>query len=128
MPRRRTGVRCWVGVATLLAWLPLVQAAETAPLWSIGVADGDNAELALAPKGYARFAGDPVFIVGVSRPERDWPYAQPGPVDTWGGRRPHTFTVRSGLAAVPPEGRCRLELRLLETHPTTRAGLPTTKA
>jgi hypothetical protein len=39
-------------------------------------------------------------------------------VDTWGGRRSHTFTVRFGLAAVPPEGRCRLELRLLETHPT----------
>ncbi|MCB1125897.1 MAG: hypothetical protein KDM81_05335, partial [Verrucomicrobiae bacterium] len=100
----------------LVAAVPAGWGAELVPLWSIGQVDGNNAELALAPDGYARFKEDPFFIVGVSDPKREWPYAQPGPSDSWAGQRRHTFTIRFGLAELPAEGTCRLELRLLDTH------------
>jgi len=93
-----------------------VFAAEMTPLWQIGKADGNNAEFALAPGGYAQFRNDGFFVVGVSDAKKDWPYVHPGPVDGWAGARPHTFVVLFGLKAVPAAGECRLQLNLLDTQ------------
>ena len=85
-------------------------------VWQIGSPDGNNAEFALAPRGYASYAGDGFFIAGRSDPRRDWPYVHPGPDDNWGGGRRHTFMVLFGLARVPAPGDCALRVALIDTH------------
>jgi alpha-mannosidase len=107
-------VVCLLGMLSPLA--ARQRTAGTAVLWSIGRVDGDNAELALAPKGYRQLRDDPVFVVGRSNAAADWPYAQPGPKDGWAGSRPHTFTVLFTLAAPPRAGTCRLRLDLVDAH------------
>jgi len=89
---------------------------ELKRLWQIGKADNDTREFALAPGGYARFARDPVFVVGVSKAKADWPYAHPGPSDGWAGSRQHTFTVAFGLRAAPKAGACKVVLDLVDTQ------------
>src|ERR1039458_9379362 len=91
-------------------------AAENKTLWQIGAKDGNNAEFALAPKGYSRFAEDGFFIVGQSDPKTAWPYVQPGPVDVWAGSRPHTFTVLFGIDTSISQGTCRLVLDVIDTY------------
>lgn len=86
-------------------------------LWEIGKPDNSAAEFHLAPDGFDPFPPDPIYIVGISDPGRDWPYAQPGPVDYWGGRKDHTITILFALEAPPAEGTCRLIIDLLDTHP-----------
>ena len=106
------------GVSPCLAglWLTWLASAHAAPLWQVGQPDQNNAEFALAPNRYGEFQNDGFFAVGQSDPERDWPYVHPGPVDGWGGSRPHTFTVMFGLKAAPPDGGCTLRLDLLDTQ------------
>lgn len=102
-------------VALVFAASPL-WAAESQPfLWQIGTADDDTAEFALAPKGYERYGEDPMFIIGVSDPKRDWPYVHPGPQDNWAGDRSHTFTILFSLKAAP-QSDCRLRVDLVDTH------------
>jgi hypothetical protein len=103
-----------VGAAALLC--PAARAADTAPLWQIGLPDGNDAEFALAPDGYHQFHDDAFFVVGASEAKQDWPYVQPGPGDAWAGGRPHTFTVLFGLRSMPSPGTCRLAFKLLDTH------------
>jgi hypothetical protein len=91
-------------------------AAELTPLWQIGKADGSNADFALAPGGYTQFRNDGFFVVGSSDAKKDWPYVQPGPVDSWAGGRPHTFVVLFGLKTQPTAGDCRLQCNLIDTH------------
>ena len=91
-------------------------AADTKTLWQIGTKDGNNAEFALAPKGYDRFAEDGFFIVGQSDSKSTWPYVQPGPVDVWAGSRAHTFTVLFGIETVASRGTCRLVLDVIDTY------------
>jgi alpha-mannosidase len=91
-------------------------AADTKTLWQIGTKDGNNAEFALAPKGYDHFAEDGFFIVGQSDPKTAWPYVQPGPVDVWAGSRPHTFTVLFGIDTPASQGTCRLVLDVIDTY------------
>jgi hypothetical protein len=93
-------------------------AAEPQRLWEIGQADRSNAEFALAPGSYAQFQNDGFFVVGSSDPKKDWPYVQPGPVDSWAGGRSHTFIVLFGLKTTPAEGDFHLDLHLLDTHST----------
>ena len=109
--------------ATITAVLCLVSAvtgnalaAEPTPLWQIGKADGNNAEFALAPGGYAQFKNDGFFVVGSSDAKKDWPYVHPGPVDGWAGARAHTFIVLFGLKACPGAGECRLVFDLIDTQ------------
>ncbi|HEY5909311.1 MAG TPA: polysaccharide lyase family protein, partial [Verrucomicrobiae bacterium] len=85
-------------------------------LWQIGTQDGDDREFALAPNGHANYRDDGFFVVGRSDAKRDWPYVQPGPVDGWGGGRPHTFTVTFGLKEPPNAGECKLRVALVDTH------------
>ncbi|MCA9449682.1 MAG: hypothetical protein KC931_21355, partial [Candidatus Omnitrophica bacterium] len=76
-----------------LLWLftlDAVTAGGLETLWEIGQSDNSAAEFYLAPNGFEQFPPDPVYIIGISDPARDWPYAQPGPVDYWGGRKDHT--------------------------------------
>ena len=88
-----------------------------APLFALGAADGDTRGFALAPDRYREFTRDGCFVVGRSDASLDWPYAQPGPVDSWAGGRRHTFTIAFGLAAAPADqGDCTLRLDFADTH------------
>ena len=85
-------------------------------LWSIGEADNNTKEFLLGPGGYSAYTIDGLYCVGLSDPGTDWPYAQPGPSDSWAGSRSHTFTIVFYLDACAPEGLCRLVLDLVDTH------------
>lgn len=89
-------------------------------LWQIGVPGRDAAEFALGPNAWRefghRFNDDPVFVIGLSDAKRDWPYVQPGPADSWAGRRSHDFTIVFGLGKVPSEGECRFVVDLIDTQ------------
>lgn len=104
-------------VAGLLALLGLTAAPAPADqeLWRIGSPDGDTADLALGPGGYAQFSGDPPFVVGVDDARAKWPYVHPGPHDPWAGSRAHTFSVVFGLAKAPTAA-ARLEVQCVDTH------------
>lgn len=106
-------------LTALLLGAALLQGAESdlSVLWSVGVPDGDNREFALAPDGYGRFKQDAWFVAGVSQPENDWPYVQPGPADAWAGGRRHTFVICFGLQK-PPTRPARLDVVLLDTQGT----------
>ncbi|MBE7501139.1 MAG: hypothetical protein HS113_12685 [Verrucomicrobiales bacterium] len=96
-------------------------------LWEIGRPDNANADLALAPSGYAQFRHDGFFVVGQSDPQSAWPYVHPGPADAWAGNQSHTFTVLFQLDNANPSEAARLRLDLLDTHaglaPTLRVTL-----
>ncbi len=124
--RRRFVLLCLftVCLSTVLATTILggPRAAEPAkpgdakPLWQVGTPDNNTAEFAFAPKDYAKYGDDPLFVVGLSQPKRDWPYVQPGPADPWAGNRQHTFTVLFHLAAKPEKGDSQLLVDLVDTH------------
>ncbi|MCZ7635812.1 MAG: polysaccharide lyase family protein [Verrucomicrobia bacterium] len=85
-------------------------------LWELGRPDNANADLALAPSGYAQFRDDGFFIVGQSDPQSAWPYVHPGPADAWAGNQAHTFTVLFQLDQANPSETARLRLDFLDTH------------
>ena len=115
-PTFRTGVcLCLLG-NLVLAGVMTVRAAAVEPLWQIGQPDGGNREFALAPSDFDKFDEDAAFFVGDSDGARDWPYAQPGPIDAWAGSRPHTFTVIFALKDAAPKGPTRLKVKLLDAH------------
>ncbi|OHB65283.1 MAG: hypothetical protein A2Y77_14930 [Planctomycetes bacterium RBG_13_62_9] len=109
---------------TLFAWAAPSQSAAAAGrddatqaiLWEIGKADQNNAEFALAPRGYAQFQDDAFFVIGSSESKTDWPYVHPGPADGWAGARPHTFIVLFGLSGAPATDECRLQVDLIDTQ------------
>ena len=84
VPNRRFVLRA-LTIFLLLVAPALSWAAERALLWEIGRADGDNREFALAPNQFEKYSEDGAFFVGESEAARDWPYAQPGPIDSWAG-------------------------------------------
>src|SRR5438105_9747323 len=94
--------------------LSSVAAAQEKPLFEIGRADRSGGEFALAPRRHREFSTDGLFVVGASDAARDWPYAQPGPVDDWGGSRKHTFKIIFRLSAKPQAGPCKLVLDLVD--------------
>ncbi|MBN1506912.1 MAG: hypothetical protein JW955_08700 [Sedimentisphaerales bacterium] len=60
--------RCWLlvlGCSLLTSAEPPASGPLTL-LWQIGRADGDNAEFALAPGGYAQFKNDGFYVVSVA--------------------------------------------------------------
>lgn len=65
---------------------------ESRIIWQIGQQDGTPSGFALAPDKYADFLNedfgweDRFFLIGQSTPEKDFPYALPGPADGWGAR------------------------------------------
>ena len=82
-------------------------------LWTIGQQDGTPSGFALAPDHFRDFIEhdfgyeDTFFLVGTSDPASSFPYALPGPVDTWGGTwstagwRTHSLTLLFGLDKEP---------------------------
>ncbi|MBU0640275.1 MAG: hypothetical protein KKB50_15520 [Planctomycetes bacterium] len=95
---------------------PAKQEAGRKVLWQIGRADGNTGELALGPDGYRQYHREAFFIVGQSKPEADWPYVQPGPVDAWAGSRAHTFTIMFALREPPTDGTYRLVVDLADAQ------------
>jgi alpha-mannosidase len=112
--------RSLVSILLFSLCLPAFAAGANALLWQIGKADHNTAEFALGPGGWnqysARFPHDVLFVVGQSDAKRDWPYVQPGPVDTWAGGKSHTFAILFGLKATSTEGRGELVLNLVDTQ------------
>ena len=75
---------------TLAASLVCSGADARQPLWQIGQAYNRAAEFALAPTNFPQFllrfgSPDRAYYVGLSKPESDWPYVLPGPMDPWAG-------------------------------------------
>ena len=105
-----------IGLALIAALAPKTNAAETQLVWQIGQPDTNNAEFALAPKGYAKFRDDGFFVIGKSDAKRDWPYVHPGPHDAWAGSRQHTFSVVFGVKEAVAHGMCKLQIALLDTQ------------
>ncbi|NIA12682.1 MAG: hypothetical protein GWP08_01285 [Nitrospiraceae bacterium] len=103
-------------IPCLLVLLAVAASAGAENLWEIGKADDDTREFALAPDRHGQFTEDARFVVGVSDPGADWPYAHPGPADAWAGARRHTFVVVFGIDGDVPEGFCRLRGDLVDTH------------
>jgi hypothetical protein len=113
---------CWV-----LSALPSMAQDSTPPvnaqartLWSIGKSDGSSADLAIDTEDFikypTRFPAGPMFVVGRSNAKHDWPHVHPGPLDTWAGGRPHTFTILFGLRSVPDGEAYRLVVKVLDTN------------
>ncbi|MEN6336508.1 MAG: polysaccharide lyase family protein [Phycisphaerales bacterium] len=111
-----------VAIVELLDWAkqhqdaPAAEAPKQNVLWEIGKADGDNAEFALAPRGWGQYRSDGFYVVGSSDSKKDWPYVQPGPSDAWAGAQTHTFVLLFAIKAAPTTGECRLAAHLLDTH------------
>jgi predicted alpha-1,2-mannosidase len=74
-------------------------------IFKIGEADNQSTGLALAPGDYKQFLAndfgweDQYFLVGHSKPEKNFPYVLPGPKDGWGGTAP-TAGIRSHLSTI----------------------------
>jgi hypothetical protein len=95
-------------------------------LWKIGTTDRSYYELAIAGRWsdyYTDFRNDVNYHVGVSTPERDWPYIHPGPSDSfWAGGRRHPFRISFSLGA-KPVGVQELVLNLVDTQPRANSPL-----
>ena len=112
-------LRFVTGLAFVGVQTTVLHAAENRLFWEIGKADGNNAEFALAPGGFAKYSADAFYVVGRSTPQVNWPYVQPGPGDDWAGGREHVFTIVFGVKGAVAEGTCRLLVDLLDTHSTS---------
>ncbi|GAB4127916.1 MAG: glycoside hydrolase family 38 C-terminal domain-containing protein [Thermogutta sp.] len=114
-----------LGAASTSASLAMArQPAEV--LWRIGTRDNNSAEFSQAPNQFSQYKEDPVFIVGLSDPAKDWPYAHPGPADVWAGSRVHVATILFAMDD-RPAGEYRLVLDFTDTHdrapPILRVGI-----
>ena len=99
-------------------------------VWSIGNDDNSAAELALAPADYNKFLEndfgyeDRYYLIGHSRPAKDFPYVLPGPDDTWGGTwgtsgwRTHEINVLFGVEQMPTDGAWNLVVDLVDSSPS----------
>ena len=103
----------------IIAWISGISislfscANEPQIIWQIGTADNSSNEFALAPDDYNSFIDrdfgweDRFFLIGQSCDSIDWPYALPGPSDSWGGTggtsgmRSNTLNILFGLDKAP---------------------------
>lgn len=80
-----TGTLC----ATFLCATTTITAHNHTALFNIGIADNNSSEFALYPDQktsfLASFGGEHAYYVGYSTPAKHWPFALPGPMDSWGG-------------------------------------------
>jgi hypothetical protein len=103
----------------LLSTLFLYRPADAAPktLWSIGSQDHSGREFAIFGNynNYlSKFPSDFIYHLGQNNPS-DWPYIQPGPVDSWAGSRQHSLSIDFTLDAIPT-GECTLVLDLVSAQ------------
>lgn len=66
---------------------------EVQVLWQIGSPGGGVSQFALSDEASDQYFDDGLFVVGLSDPMKDWPYAHPGPEDPWAYNKPHTFHI-----------------------------------
>lgn len=115
-------------LASLLFVLTISQAPAN-DIWRIGKNDNSSADLALGPADYKKFLSkdfgfeDRYFLIGRSDASTDFPYVLPGPDDTWGGTwgtsgwRTHEINILFGLKSFPANGKWKLVIDLIDTHP-----------
>ncbi|OFY50904.1 MAG: hypothetical protein A2X22_08450 [Bacteroidetes bacterium GWF2_49_14] len=85
-------------------------------IWQVGKPDKSCNEFALAPAGYREIKADGFFIVGKSNPSIDWPYAHPGPNDSWAGARQHSYSILFGIKGQQKGDSCKLTLDCTDIH------------
>jgi len=92
-------------------------------LWEIGTLDDSCEEFSGGHhcwefhgyEAYASEAQDPcVYTIGQSRPERDWYWIHPGPIDGWAGGKIHPRTIQFELETIP-ENPLLLHIALADT-------------
>lgn len=95
-------------------------------LWQIGHEDHSAAEFALAPSGYNDFLEkdfgweDGYFLIGKSDAKKDWPYALPGPEDSWSGSshiagwHAAELNILFGIDNLPGASQCILIVNILD--------------
>lgn len=116
----------------VLIWLmgkpqqALAQTEVPKTLWQIGKPDHSDTEFALAPSGYKDFLDkdfgweNKFYLIGLSNPKTDWPYALPGPFDEWGGSsggagwRAAVENILFGITTLPDHGNFELNVGLLD--------------
>ncbi|MCP4311563.1 MAG: hypothetical protein GY790_09905 [Bacteroidetes bacterium] len=93
-------------------------------VWQIGKADDRSGEFALAPDRFEEFLEydfgweNRNYIVGYSKPDVDFPYVLPGPVNTWGGTwatsgwRTHMVNILFKLKEEPANAQWKLRVAL----------------
>lgn len=113
---------------TFLFLLSGLCAAPTKTVWQIGEKNHSASELALSPDKYKEFLAndfgweDRFNIIGLSSPQKDFPYVLPGPADHWGGTsytagiRTHVLNILFGMKEVPETDSWKLIIDLLDTH------------
>ncbi len=118
----RNAKRCLVTIKflpILLLWTCLGLSAHASPetIWSIGVKDNSGREFALFGNygEYAsHFPSNYTYYIGKSIAS-DWPYIQPGPVDSWAGNVAHSLSIAFPLESVPA-GECTLVLDIVSAQ------------
>ncbi|NEU08537.1 hypothetical protein GZH53_09470 [Flavihumibacter sp. R14] len=103
--------------SALLLWCSVTFSyAQSKVIWEIGASDNQSAGMALAPLDYKKFLEhdfgweDRFYLVGYSKPEKDWSYVLPGPKDSWGGTAPtsgirsHALNILFGIDKLPAHG------------------------
>ena len=113
---------------TFLFLLSELCAAPTKTVWQIGEKNHSASELALSPDKYKEFLAndfgweDRFYIIGLSSPQKNFPYVLPGPADHWGGTsytagiRTHVLNILFGMKEVPETDSWKLIIDLLDTH------------
>ncbi|MGY4384046.1 putative alpha-1,2-mannosidase [Pedobacter sp. UYP24] len=117
--------RCSLLIAILFCIGSNITYAQTKVIWEIGKADNKSDGMALAPSGYAKFLDqdfgweDRFFLIGFSKPEKDFPYVLPGPDDSWGGTGPtsglrtQNANILFGFKEAPVTGAYKLVIDLV---------------
>jgi len=110
MHDKRLRIRSFI--LLLFFFIGITSFGQSNVIWEIGAADNKPSGLALAPSEYKRFLEhdfgweDRYFLIGYSKPEKDFPYVLPGPKDRWGGTAPtsgirsHTLNILFGIETV----------------------------
>ncbi|HMF73075.1 MAG TPA: polysaccharide lyase family protein, partial [Flavitalea sp.] len=107
---KRLRIRSYI--LLLFFFIGITSFGQSKVIWEIGASDNKPSGLALAPSEYKRFLEhdfgweDRYFLIGYSKPEKDFPYVLPGPKDKWGGTAPtsgirsHTLNILFGIETV----------------------------
>ena len=90
-------------------------------LWQIGERDKSAAEFVLGPADYPSFPQRfknraIVYEIGKSKPETDFPFALPGPSDTWSGFISRQIVIRFGIKDIPESCPARFEMNYLDVR------------
>jgi alpha-mannosidase len=103
-------------VLGLTMWAKASDAPSSETIWQIGRFDTSSAEFA----GGATPNPAPVYVIGVSQPDKDWYAFQPGSANGSAGHKPNPVRVEFNLPA-PPVGLYAMKIGLLVEHPRVSA-------